>query len=158
MYGRRQKWRGRTHYLSCPDLAHKIGGCVLSKNAGERYGRTKYGAACQKCWMTNMEGTKCLPKMLDTDMGRTKLIVLLLFFCFYFDSAPCLFFLITTCRNKLGGVEERSMDDRRMVVKDGNTKRPATSDANARKFNNTARTKWFGDKVLTWIFLFGFSG
>jgi hypothetical protein len=29
------------------------------------------------------------------------------------------------------------MDDRRMVVKEGNTKRPATSDANARKFNNT---------------------
>jgi hypothetical protein len=34
-------------------------------------------------------------------------------------------------------MEERSMDDRRKVVKDGNTKRPATSDANARKFNNT---------------------
>jgi hypothetical protein len=71
-------------------VAHKIGGCVLSKNAGERYGRTKYGAACQKCWMTNMGGTKCLPKMLDTDMGHTKLIVLLFFFLFFFDSAPCL--------------------------------------------------------------------
>jgi hypothetical protein len=46
-------------------------------------------------------------------------------------------FFITTCRNKSGGMEERSMEDRRMVVKDGNTKRPATSDANARKFNNT---------------------
>jgi hypothetical protein len=54
---------------------------VLSKNAGERYGRTNYGGAtCQKCWMTNMGRTKSLPKMLDTDMGHTKLIVLLLFF------------------------------------------------------------------------------
>jgi len=33
------------------------------------------------------------------------------------------------------------MDDRRMVVKNGNTKRPATNDANARKFNNTRLLK-----------------
>jgi hypothetical protein len=58
------------------------------------------------------------------------------FFVFLIRHCASLFF-ITTCRNKPGGMEERSMEDRRMVVKDGNTKRPATSDANARKFNNT---------------------
>jgi hypothetical protein len=47
------------------------------------------------------------------------------------------------------------MNERRKVVNSGNTRRPATSNTNAHKFNNTrllkekCKAKRCGDKVLT---------
>jgi hypothetical protein len=81
---------------------------VLSKNAGERYGRTKYGAACQKCWMTKYGGHQMLAKNAGYRYGahQTDCTPSLFFvFLFFLIRHRASFFLITTLskQTRLGG-------------------------------------------------------
>jgi hypothetical protein len=78
----------------------------------------------------------------------------------FFDEAPQKFHVerMKTYQNETSREDGKNvgcMKERRKVVNSGNTRRPATSDANAHKFNNTrllkekCMAKRCGDKVLT---------